>query len=93
MNCRIRIRIETSPKQHVERYNCVGMVEELTAQGGTNRLELQNQPKTINKDMKLTLYQVTIFPTGTSFYYLQFGISSGCYHVVEWLAALIVSAN
>jgi hypothetical protein len=37
------------------------MVEELTAQGGTNRLELQNQPKTINKDMKLTLYQVTIF--------------------------------
>jgi hypothetical protein len=70
------------------------MVEELTAQGGTNRLELQNQPKTINKDMKLTLYQVNIFPN--SFYYLQFGISSGCSRVefqvdvVEWLAALNV---
>ena len=36
------------------------MVEELTAQGGSSRLELQEQPNMINKDMKLTMYQVTI---------------------------------
>jgi hypothetical protein len=50
------------------------MVEELTAQGGTNRLELQNQPKTINKDMKLTLYQVTIFSTNF-IYSLEFQVN------------------
>jgi hypothetical protein len=75
MNCRILICIETSPKQLVERYICVGMVEELTAQGGTNRLELQNQPKSINKDMKLTLYQVTIVPNSFLIYSLKFQVN------------------
>ena len=35
-----------------------GMVEELTKAGTHNSLELQEQPKLINQEMKLTMYQV-----------------------------------
>jgi hypothetical protein len=55
------------------------MVEELTAQGGSSRLELQEQPKMISKDMKLTMYQVSgFFDTGTLLpNYRQFASGSG----------------
>jgi hypothetical protein len=36
------------------------MVEQLTSQSGSGRLELQEQPKMINQDMKLTMYQVSL---------------------------------